>query len=210
MTSKWLFLLLLATSFTVATTMVADDNIRAAQNRLQADGFYNGKLTGHFDSATSAALTRYQIRHGLAINGKLDAATAQALGVQPNEKLAVPNSAASRQLRQSDEKFLERLNRGTIPPPRLTPTPPRPHASFTSIPRTTAKNATIDPHAPPPPPPENPPPAPPTPEPVPSRGPAPETKSSLSRERLRDYVAAFARRSRLKSRSGTGVLRRSR
>ncbi|MEO6870867.1 MAG: peptidoglycan-binding domain-containing protein [Chthoniobacterales bacterium] len=191
MTSKWLFLLLLATNLVVMTTIFADDNVRAAQSRLQAAGFYDGKLSGNFDSETSAALTRYQIRHGLAINGRLDPATAQVLGVQPNEKPATPNAAAWRQLRQSDEKFLERLNNRAIPPPPITPTPPRAHAASTSIPRRTTKNATIDPHAPPPPPPENPPPAPPTPEPARSQAPAPTTKNSLSRERLRDYIAAF-------------------
>lgn len=188
MTSKWLFLLLLATNLVVMTTIFADDNVRAAQSRLQAAGFYEGKLSGNFDSETSAAITRYQIRHGLAINGRLDAAIAQALGVQPNEKVAAPDSDTWRQLRQSDEKFLERLNNGAIPQPRATP---KSHAASTSIPRTTTKNATIDPHAPPPPAPENPPPAPPTPEPVPPSSEPSKTTSSLSRERLRDYIAAF-------------------
>jgi hypothetical protein len=174
MRSKWLFLLLLAMSLATSRTSLADDNIRATQSRLQKDGFYNGKLTGHFDSETSAALTRYQIRRGLAINGQLDAATAHALGVEPNEKSAPPDPATWRQLRQSDEKFLERLNHGVIPPP------PNARLASASIPDTTTKNTTIDPHAPPPPPPENPLPAPPPPAPVPGRRTCPREIPSLA------------------------------
>ena len=184
MTPKRFFLLLLAANLLVTTAALAEPNVRAAQSRLQAAGFYQGALSGDFDSATAAALTRYQIRHGLEINGRLDPATAQALGVQPNEKLAAPNAATARQLRQSDEKFLERLNRGAIPPPRS-------HPASTSIPRTTAKTATIEPHAPPPPAPENPPPAPPPPDPVSVAIESSDPKDALTRERLRDYVAAF-------------------
>lgn len=188
MTLKCLCIFLFATNFVAMANAIVDENVQAAQSRLQDNGFYSGKITGRFDSETSAALTRYQIRHGLAINGQLDAATAHALGVQPNEKLTAPDAETWRQLRQSDEQFLKRLNDRATATPSATPAPPKPQVAATSIPRTTTENAAIDPHAPPPPPPENPPPAPPTPEPIRS---ALETTGSLSRERLRDYIAAF-------------------
>src|SRR5687768_10895217 len=59
----------------------ADENVRALQSRLKAGGFYFGEINGTYDSDTAAAVTRYQIRNGLQITGKLDAPTSHALGV---------------------------------------------------------------------------------------------------------------------------------
>ena len=182
---KWkqLIIFALGLNLIASSPLHAAEDARALQRRLQDEGFYLGEPTGEYDSATAAALTRYQIRHGLAITGKLDAATGKALGLPavPNEK----QSAPWRQLRQVDTRFLERLNAGKIPPPHLTPTA-RP--AMTSIPTQTTKNATIEPHGPPPPPPEAPPPAPPTPRPAP---PTPNPGPSFGTERIRDYIAAF-------------------
>ncbi len=60
----------------------ADENVRAAQEKLRQSGFYFGDLNGVYDNQTAAAVTRYQIREGLQITGKLDGPTAQALGTR--------------------------------------------------------------------------------------------------------------------------------
>lgn len=57
----------------------ADDNIMKVQKRLKAQGFYFGNPNGLLDLETRDALTRYQMGHGLSVNGKLDAPTAKKL-----------------------------------------------------------------------------------------------------------------------------------
>ncbi|MGI8431446.1 MAG: peptidoglycan-binding domain-containing protein, partial [Chthoniobacterales bacterium] len=189
MTKKLFFTPALATCLLASAAFSANENARAVQKRLTDEGFYRGEITGQYDSDTAAALTRYQIRHGLAITGKLDAATAKALGVAaaaPNEKGNAPDATTWRQLRQSDAQFLERLNAGQISAPSVAPASPRPRPAATSIPTQTTKDATIEPHGPPPAPPEPPPAAPPIPRPVAqAQSPGPP----FGRERIRDYLA---------------------
>ena len=110
---------ILALVLWAAASTFADDNTRAAQTRLKADGFYFGDVNGVNNSETAAAITRYQIRNGLQISGQLDAATAKALGVaSSNPSTASPVARADsetwRRLRKSDQQFLEKLNRGQI------------------------------------------------------------------------------------------------
>lgn len=134
-----------------------DDNVRAAQSRLKADGFYFGEANGEYNSETAAAVSRYQIRNGLPISGQLDAETTKALGVQPlgSATVAPSNSSAWKRLRRTDQRFLQRLNRAGAAK----------KGASTSAPSSAA--------APPP---------------SDDTGP---TTLVLSRERLRDYVAAF-------------------
>lgn len=146
------------------------DRVRAAQERLQQEGFYFGNKSGVYDSETSAAVTRFQIRRGLPINGKLDEATAKALGVpvaKANDGEAVASSGTWRQMRNGDMQFLKKLNAGEIPPPAA---PSRPAASVAprkNVATTTAARAAT---------------------------PATRTQRSpfgTSPERLSDYVGAF-------------------
>jgi peptidoglycan hydrolase-like protein with peptidoglycan-binding domain len=91
----------------------ADDTVRAVQTRLKAGGFYSGEINGRYDSETAAALTRYQIRNGLKITGKLDEQTAYALGVSTTEpKGPMPPKFGEdvwRQLRNTDQAALDKL-----------------------------------------------------------------------------------------------------
>lgn len=99
----------------------ADDAVREAQARLKDGGFYFGETNGAYDSETAAAVSRFQIRRGLQITGKLDAETAKALGVTaaPAQTSPAPSDAETwRRLRQADEQFLSKVNSGEIPPPR--------------------------------------------------------------------------------------------
>jgi hypothetical protein len=105
------FLFLLAAILLGAGSLLADDNVRTLQQKLKDGGFYFGPVNGEYTSETAAAVTRYQIRNGLEISGKLDAKTAQSLGV-----LGAPADAPEhhgdaetwRQLRKADRQFLEK------------------------------------------------------------------------------------------------------
>jgi peptidoglycan hydrolase-like protein with peptidoglycan-binding domain len=154
----------------------ADVNVQAAQRGLKQAGFYFGDTTGVYDSETAAALTRFQIRNGLPINGKLDAATAKALGVASAKNSAEtpePASGTWRRLRNGDMQFLKQLNSGATPSP---------HSPGRVVAPQLAK-AQMDPHRPPPPVEDSSGRLTGTPVLAPSR-------TGLT-ERLRDYVGAF-------------------
>ena len=195
---KMFLLVFLAIGLCGLAAARADESVQAAQRQLKEGGFYSGEASGVYDSATSAAVTRYQIRHGLAISGRLDPATAKALGVAPAPAAMQepsPTSGTWRQLRNGDMQFLQNLNDGKIPPPE-TPPPTR----ATPTPAKAARKAVTS---------ERRNPQPTTATPVPSREEtAPPARSqeeeketgrrhasasalSASRERLRDYVGAF-------------------
>ncbi len=141
----------------------ADENVRALQNRLKAGGFYSGEINGRYDSDTAAAVTRYQIRNGLPITGKLDTQTSHALGVTAAEpKVPTPKFGEDvwRYLRKSDQASIRRLMAEETNAKKTSQAPP------TSIGA--------------PPPADGPPPAAST-----------ISPSSHDRDRLKDYVAAF-------------------
>jgi|ERR1043166_5981940 hypothetical protein len=103
---KLFLLCFLAVSLGAASSLLADNNVSAVQSRLKAGGFYSGPVNGHYDSDTAAAVTRYQIRNGLQISGKLDAPTRQALGVAagaPEVPMPKLGEDVWRYLRKSDQ-----------------------------------------------------------------------------------------------------------
>jgi len=100
-----LVFLAIATGLALAGAASADENVRAVQNKLHDDGFYSGQIDGAYSSELSAALTRYQIRHGLPITGQLDEDTSKELDAKP----AVTNSSTGGE--QSSETW-HRLRRG--------------------------------------------------------------------------------------------------
>src|SRR5204863_7712868 len=87
------------------------DNVRTVQEKLRDGGFYSGEIDGAYSSELAAALTRYQVRNGLAVTGQLDVDTSDALGAKP----AVATSAAAPG--QSSETWprLRRPERTTTP-----------------------------------------------------------------------------------------------
>jgi peptidoglycan hydrolase-like protein with peptidoglycan-binding domain len=156
------FLCFLVVSLSAVCSVRADENVRALQSRLKAGGFYFGEVNGRYDSDTAAAVTRYQIRNGLQITGKLDGPTSHALGVaaaQPKAPTPKFGEDVWRYLRKSDQASIQRLlaeeansNKRSKAPPSASPPPPA----------------------------EGPPPA------ATTTAPA-----SYDRDRLKDYVAAF-------------------
>lgn len=133
---KRFFLCFLAVSLGAAGSLRADETVRAVQTRLKTGGFYFGEVNGRYDSNTSVAITRYQIRNGLQITGKLDAPTRQALGVATG-KSEVPlrgfGEEAWRSLRKTDQEYLNRLiaedarkTKTTKPPETASNKPPSP------------------------------------------------------------------------------------
>jgi peptidoglycan hydrolase-like protein with peptidoglycan-binding domain len=109
---KRFLLYFLVVSLGVVYPLFADENVRAVQSRLKEGGFYSGEINGHYDSDTAAAVTRYQIRNGLQINGQLDAPTRHALGLAKGEP-ETPSPAVGedvwRYLRKSDQAHIRRL-----------------------------------------------------------------------------------------------------
>ena len=99
----------------------ADENVRAAQSRLKEDGFYFRERNGLYDSETAAAVTRYQIRHGLQISGKLDAPTMKALGLAASPSTQTPTEREGWPLlRKKDQEFLARQKSANPSPPPTT------------------------------------------------------------------------------------------
>ena len=55
--------------------------IRSAQQQLQSNGYYHGKIDGVDGPMTRAAIRKYQHDNNLAVNGRLDNETRNQLGV---------------------------------------------------------------------------------------------------------------------------------
>jgi len=134
---KRFFLCVLLLSLGTVGSLRADENIRSLQSRLKAGGFYFGEVNGRYDSDTAAAVTRYQIRNGLQITGKLDAQTSHALGVtEAAPKVPTPKVGEDvwRYLRKSDQASIQRLMTEETPsakpksPPVSSKAPPPPAA----------------------------------------------------------------------------------
>ncbi len=145
----------------VSSSLLADENVRALQGKLKAGGFYFGEINGTYESQTAAAVTRYQIRNGLPITGQLDPETAKALGVTAVKPSTPPQTSDANTWRRLRKTDPQFLAR--LKASKRAPSPTPPH-TLNSVPAETA----------------GPPPA--------------EAFSStftLSRERLRDYIAAF-------------------
>jgi peptidoglycan hydrolase-like protein with peptidoglycan-binding domain len=68
----------------MANSLWADDLTRTVQQRLRDQGFYYGEVDGRGGDETSAAIRRFQIRHGLTVTGQLNEETMHSLGLSDN------------------------------------------------------------------------------------------------------------------------------
>lgn len=129
------FLLLI---FGAISPLRADEVIRDAQTRLKAGGFYSGAINGRYDKETAAAVTRYQIRNGLQITGKLDEQTRYALGLSATEPKVPPprfgqdvwrylrktdQDAIDKMIEQEEAKKQKQVKSGPVPPISPAPQP---------------------------------------------------------------------------------------
>jgi peptidoglycan hydrolase-like protein with peptidoglycan-binding domain len=64
--------------------------VRNVQARLRTLGFYRGSADGVWGPGTQAAIERFQQGRGLQSTGQINPATAQALGLDPNNLEAAP------------------------------------------------------------------------------------------------------------------------
>src|SRR5207249_11760752 len=62
----------------------ADQSIESVQQALKEQGFYYGEITGEKNADTTAAIRRFQIRHGLQITGELNEETLRSLRSAPS------------------------------------------------------------------------------------------------------------------------------
>lgn len=62
------------------------DQIMQAQKMLKTGNMYTGEATGKLDSATRAALKKYQTAEGLKVTGTLNKVTLEKMGVALTDK----------------------------------------------------------------------------------------------------------------------------
>src|SRR5437762_11340808 len=103
----------------LAVSVCADDNVRAVQERLRDGGFYLGEIDGAYSSQLAAALTRYQVRKGLAVTGQLDVDTSNALGAKPavTTGTAAPEQSSEtwRRLRKRERRISTKAQETSSP-----------------------------------------------------------------------------------------------
>ena len=135
---NWIAFFTVTIGLSLGASVRADDNVREVQTKLTDDGFYFGAIDGAYSNDLSAALSRYQIRNGLPITGRLDVETSEALGAKP---AVGPSTAASE---QSSDTW-RRLRKGeqrTSTKARKTSSPRTDEAARTSTATTTETRET--------------------------------------------------------------------
>src|SRR6266550_7082567 len=109
----------------LAGSVCADDNVRAVQEKLRDGGFYLGEIDGAYSSQLAAALTRYQVRKGLAVTGQLDVDTSNALGAKPEVTTGTAATEQSsetwRRLRKRERRISTKAQETSSPTDNETP-----------------------------------------------------------------------------------------
>jgi peptidoglycan hydrolase-like protein with peptidoglycan-binding domain len=101
----------------------ADQTIERVQQALKEQGFYYGEITGEKNADTTAAIRRFQIRHGLQITGELNEETLRLLGSapsassQPSATRAPSANADTSELRDESSPETAPINPATVVPP---------------------------------------------------------------------------------------------
>src|SRR5438477_11943084 len=88
----------------------ADQMIERVQQALKDQGFYYGEVSGEKNATLTAAIRRYQIRNGLAVNGELNSETLRSLGInssasgQPAVKVSPSPSPGASGLKEESSR----------------------------------------------------------------------------------------------------------
>jgi peptidoglycan hydrolase-like protein with peptidoglycan-binding domain len=108
-----------------AAIALADQSIADVQRSLKDQGFYYGQITGQKDADTTAAVRRYQIRHGLQITGELNEETLNSIkSSESNAAQASPARIPRPALSPPSDANMSDLPAQAAPPaPPLNPTP---------------------------------------------------------------------------------------
>ncbi len=180
--------LLLLAVLTVCGVIFAqtDANVVKVQSWLKAEGFYSPNPSGVLDSETRAALTRYQIRHGLTVTGRLDAATVKELNASAPKPQPTPEALAGswKRLPSGEMEFVQQppppaaaSSGASSPVAVLSPPSAPPPAEIPAAAPSTTQTSTGPP------------------APLPAKAAQPEGPASgsetMNPESLRDYVEAF-------------------
>ena len=107
------------------TLLRADQMIESVQQALKDQGFYYGEITGEPSANLTAAIRRYQIRNGLAVNGELNGETLQSLGIDSS-------GVAHRETKPSPSPTISPVNPGdqsASTTANATPIPVQPFAN---------------------------------------------------------------------------------
>jgi peptidoglycan hydrolase-like protein with peptidoglycan-binding domain len=84
------------------STFVTKNEIEKMQEALRNKGYYRAKIDGVFGLQTRASIRAYQKAHNLPITGRVDAPTADGLGVRPESTWDNSENAGQRIGRGSD------------------------------------------------------------------------------------------------------------
>lgn len=73
--------MMLTPGITQARSRYSSNDITAAQQQLQASGYYKGPIDGRYNHKTVRALTDFQVDNDLAETGRLNHKTCNKLGI---------------------------------------------------------------------------------------------------------------------------------
>src|SRR5260370_8047599 len=117
---------------------LANDDIRQAQQKLRAQGFYNGPIDGALNEKTQAAIYKYQGENGLSVTGSLDQATMRSLGdgagIAGSRARATGTGRPTGLMTNPHPESLGGTPPGAATPPHQSP-PPHPHCHPIHTPR---------------------------------------------------------------------------
>lgn len=126
-----------------------NDDVLELQQRLQAEGVYNGPITGFFGPLTQAALKAYQTKKGILSTGFLGPLTRAELNKSEGPVVQVPSAPISqitsaqresliREIQNTIQRLLAEVNRllaaqrAQVTTPIVPPTPVTPAADNTA------------------------------------------------------------------------------
>ncbi|WZL74424.1 spore cortex-lytic enzyme [Clostridiaceae bacterium 35-E11] len=91
---------------TTGTASKYDNVVKAAQQKLKQWGYYNGRVDGIYGSKTYSAVTRFQRKNGLNVDGVIGPNTRSALGISSGVAKKAYKSTSRGVSRNDDVRLL--------------------------------------------------------------------------------------------------------
>lgn len=98
----------------IALVNLSEEEVRELQRALKAAGFYEGPVTGLVNVPTRSALRAFQQQRGLIATGRIDPATARALGLDYSELADEPPEEYENEALTGQERLLYGLDLATL------------------------------------------------------------------------------------------------